>query len=70
MYVFEVLALNTNRVIFAFRLKFAALKKISEAKERSVLYMKNNLDHIQQLDLNIDVQPSYLVVPENGIFSE
>ncbi len=52
------------------RVKDAALKKISQAKERSILFMKNNLQNINQIDLNIDVQPSYLVIPENGTFSE
>ena len=62
---------------YRYALLFIQLK-ICGATERFVLYMKNNLDHIQQLDLNIDVQPSYLVIPENllrmnvnpGIFSE
>lgn len=28
--------------------------------------MKNNLQNIQQMELNVDIQPSYLLVPERG----
>ena len=71
-------ATTINNVVYFFRSEFvgskklahAALKKISDAKERSVLFMKNNLGHIQQMDLNVEIQPSYLVVPFNGVYNE
>jgi hypothetical protein len=34
------------------------------------MFMKNNLDKIPQTDINIDIQPSYLLMPENGILNE
>ena len=52
------------------RLKAVAIKKIYQAKERSFVFMKNNLDKIPQTDMNIDIQPSYLLIPENSFFSE
>ena len=32
--------------------------------------MKNNINKIQSIDLNIDIEPSYLLMPQNGIFTE
>ncbi len=55
-----------NAMTWKIRLKNAALKTISQAKERSILFMKNNLQNVQQMQLNIDIQPSYMIIPENG----
>ena len=46
------------------------MKKISQAKERSILFMKNNLQTVQQMELNIDIQPSYMLIPENGVYTK
>jgi len=32
--------------------------------------MKNNLQNIQQMDLNIEIEPSFVLVPENGVYNE
>ncbi|CAF0704730.1 unnamed protein product [Brachionus calyciflorus] len=70
-------ATTVNNIVYFFRptdhisssqkkFKNAALRTISKVKQRSILYMKNNLQNIQQMELNIDIQPSYLLVPEKG----
>jgi hypothetical protein len=46
------------------------LKKINQVRERSVQYMKNNLGNIKFIDVNIDIEPSYLLIPQYGVFSE
>ena len=52
------------------RLKDAALKTISKAKDRSLLFMKNNLQNIQQMEVNVQIEPSLVVIPENGFYKE
>ena len=52
------------------RLAAAAIKTVTKAKERSLIFMKNNLDKIPKTDINIDIQPSYLLIPENGELNE
>ena len=52
------------------RLKNAALKTISKVKDRSLLFMKNNLQQIQQMELNIDIKPSFVLIHENGLYTE
>jgi hypothetical protein len=32
--------------------------------------MKNNLDKIPRTVINVDLQPSYLIIPENGELNE
>jgi hypothetical protein len=72
-------ATTINNIAYFFRsaqtvqhskLKKAAIKTISNVKEHSLIYMKNNLQHIRKTDINIDIQPSYLLIPENGSFEE
>lgn len=72
-------AVTINNIVYFFRspemsdhsrLKNVALKKIKQARERSVQYMKNNLGNIRFVDLNIEIEPSYLLIPQNGVFSE
>ena len=43
---------------------------MSQAKERSYIFMKNNLEKIPKTEVNIDIQPSYLLIPENGFLKE
>lgn len=57
-------------ILFSFRIKSAAIKTINQVKERSYMFMKNNLQNIQYMDLNIDIEPSYLIMPQNGEFNE
>jgi hypothetical protein len=52
------------------RLAAAAIKTVSKVKERSLIFMKNNLDKIPRTIINVDVQPSYLIIPENGELNE
>jgi vacuolar protein sorting-associated protein 13A/C len=72
-------AVTINNIVYFFRssvslkqkkLKNAALRTISQVKERSLLFMKNNLHNIEHMDLNIDIQPSYLLMPQNGVYTE
>jgi hypothetical protein len=32
--------------------------------------MKNNIQNIQKIDINIDIDPSFLLVPQNGKFEK
>lgn len=57
-------------MFFKSRLKNAALRTISQVKQRSILFMKNNLQNIQQMDININIYPSFLLLPQNGTFTQ
>ncbi|RNA03908.1 vacuolar sorting-associated 13A [Brachionus plicatilis] len=68
-------AITVNNIVYFFRssestskirLKNAALKSINKVKQRSILYMKNNLQNIQQMEVNVEIFPSYLIVPKKG----
>ena len=70
-------ALTVNNVIYFFRsveskskLATAAFRTITRVKDRSLQYMRNNLQNIQRIDLDISIEPSLLLVPENGKFSK
>lgn len=52
------------------QIKNVAFKTISKARSRTLTYMKNNLDKIPQTDVTIDIKPSYLILPEDGILTE
>ena len=72
-------AVTINNIVYFFRssefsqqkkIKNAAIRTINRVKERSYMFMKNNLQNIKHMDLNIDIQPSYLFVPQNGVYAE
>jgi hypothetical protein len=52
------------------KLAAVAIKTVSKVKERSLAFMKNNLDKIPRTVINVDLQPSYLIIPENGELNE
>ena len=41
-----------------------------DLKHQSILLMKYNLEEVKVLDIHIDLQSSYLLLPENGIYYE
>lgn len=43
---------------------------MKQVRERSLMFMKNNLSNIEFMDVNIDIQPSYLIIPYGGEYSE
>ena len=72
-------ATTINNIVYFFRsteslqkkkLKNAALRTISRVKEHSIMYMKNNLQNIEKIDLNIDIDPSFIILSQDGIFKE
>jgi hypothetical protein len=62
MIVFELL--------FADRVKQAAYTKYNDVKQRSKLLMENNIEKVKVLDIYIDLQSSYFLLPENGVYYE
>jgi hypothetical protein len=52
------------------RVKQAAYTKYTDVKNRSMLLMKHNVKKVQVLDIYIDLQSSYILIPENGIYYE
>ena len=52
------------------RVKQVAYSTYTDVKHRSFLLMKHNLEKIKVLDIDIDIESSYLLLPENGVFRE
>ncbi|XP_014662270.1 PREDICTED: vacuolar protein sorting-associated protein 13A-like [Priapulus caudatus] len=52
------------------QLQAAAASKLDELKEMSATGLQHAVEHHKYMDLNIDIQPSYVIVPENGVYSD
>ncbi|CAF4025677.1 unnamed protein product, partial [Rotaria magnacalcarata] len=50
--------------------KKAAYTTYTDVKHQSVTLMKNNIEKIKVLDVYIDLQSSYFLLPENGVYYE
>jgi hypothetical protein len=50
--------------------KQAAYTTYTDVKDRSILLMKYNIEKVKVLDIYIDLQSSYFVLPENGVYYE
>ncbi|CAF4497379.1 unnamed protein product [Rotaria socialis] len=50
--------------------KKAASATYTDVKHQSVSLMKNNVEKIKVLDIYIDLQSSYFLLPENGVYYE
>lgn len=53
-----------------FRVKQAAYSTYSDVKQRSYILMKHNIEKIKVLDIDIDLNSSYFLLPENGVYRE
>ncbi|CAF1279009.1 unnamed protein product [Rotaria magnacalcarata] len=42
----------------------------TDAKHRSYILMKHNIEKIKVLDIYIDIQSSYFLLPENGVYED
>jgi hypothetical protein len=56
--------------LFFYRVKQAAYTTYTDVKNRSMLLMKNNVEKVKVLDIYIDLQSTYFLLPENGIYYE
>jgi len=56
--------------ILLFSVKQVAYSTYTDVKHRSYILMKHNIEKIKVLDIYIDIQSSYFLLPENGIYKE
>ena len=47
-----------------------AYSTYTDVKNRSYVLMKHNVEKIKRLDIDIDLQSSYFLLPENGVYEE
>lgn len=52
------------------RVKQAAYATYTDVKNRSTVLIKHNVEKAKVLDIYIDLQSSYFLLPENGIYYE
>ena len=52
------------------RVKQVAYSTYTDVKHRSFLLMKHNIEKIKVLDIDIDIQSSFFLLPENGVYRE
>ncbi|CAF1531836.1 unnamed protein product, partial [Rotaria sordida] len=50
--------------------KQAAYSTYTDVKHRSYILMKHNIENIKVLDIYLDLQSSYFLLPENGIYQD
>ncbi|CAF4041164.1 unnamed protein product [Adineta steineri] len=50
--------------------KQVAYSTYTDVKHRSFILMKHNIEKIKVLDIYIDIQSSYLLLPENGVYRD
>ncbi|UJR10669.1 hypothetical protein I4U23_014864 [Adineta vaga] len=50
--------------------KQVAYSTYTDVKHRSYILMKHNIEKIKVLDIDIDIQSSYFLLPENGVYQE
>ncbi|CAF2933999.1 unnamed protein product [Rotaria sp. Silwood2] len=50
--------------------KQVAYSTYTDVKHRSYILMKHNIEKIKVLDIDIDLQSSYFLLPENGVYKE
>ncbi|CAF4187784.1 unnamed protein product, partial [Rotaria sp. Silwood2] len=50
------------------RVKQVAYITYTDIKHQSILFMKYNIEKTRVLDIHIDIQSSYLLLPENGVY--
>ncbi|XP_022258714.1 vacuolar protein sorting-associated protein 13C-like [Limulus polyphemus] len=71
--IFDALTVNNLNEMFklphtlqTYQLQADATKKLEEFKYRTSLGLEDVFDQHKTLDLNIDIKPSYIVIPEYG----
>ncbi|CAF3586652.1 unnamed protein product [Adineta steineri] len=50
--------------------KQAAYSTYTDVKSRSFILMKHNIEKIKVLDIDIDIQSSYFLLPANGVYQD
>jgi len=53
-----------------FRVKQAAYITYTDVKQRSKLLVEKNIEKVKALDIYIDIQSVYFLLPENGVYYE
>ena len=53
-----------------FSVKQVAMSTYNDVKNRSYILMKHNVEKIKRLDVDIDLAPSYFLLPQNGVYQE
>jgi hypothetical protein len=56
--------------LFICRVKQAAYKTYVDVKHQSKLLVEKNIEKVKVLDIYIDLQSSYFLLPENGVYYE
>lgn len=51
------------------RMQTAALAKFQEVKQQTVSGLKNSLQERKFIDVAVCLQPTHLIVPENGVYN-
>ena len=52
------------------RIKEAAYSIYTDIKNQTQFLLNENLKKIKDLDINIDLQSIYVILPEHGIYNE
>jgi hypothetical protein len=55
---------------FVYSVKQAAYSTYTDVKNRSYILMKHNVESIKSLDVDIDLQSAYFLLPQNGVYQE
>lgn len=51
-----------------FSVKQAAYSTYTDVKKHSYILMKHNIEKIKVLDIDVDLQSSYFLLPQNGVY--
>jgi len=55
---------------FIFSVKQVAYSTYTDVKQRSYILMKYNIEKIKVLDIDIDLQSTYFLLPQHGVYQE
>ncbi len=56
--------------MIVYRAKEVVYTTYTDVKYRSILLVKDNIEKVKVLDVYINLQSSYLLLPENGVYYE
>lgn len=57
-------------LFFPSRLQATAMLKLEDLKEMSAFGLQYAIEQHKYLDLKVDMQPLFLIIPEKGVYKE
>ncbi|XP_022255667.1 vacuolar protein sorting-associated protein 13A-like [Limulus polyphemus] len=58
------------QTVSLYQLQAAAAMKLEDFKDKSALGLQYAIEQHRNLDLNINIKPSYIIIPENGVLEK